>query len=176
MIGLAIGAWLVPGAGHLLQGRTQKAVIFFITLVAMFAIGIASGGRLFPLQLDDPLVFLEAVAEWMLGVPRIVAGVSGFGVGDVTAVSLRVRQHLSHRRRPAERARRARCHRFRKGANAAMTSHVGMMMLFAACVSIVFAVLMRDEPRDQWRMGGRLFGGFVLGAYVAGWLLIGLFG
>ena len=85
MIGLAIGAWLVPGAGHLLQGRTQKAVIFFITLVAMFTIGIASGGRLFPFQLDDPLVFLEAVAEWMLGVPRILAGVSGFGVGDVTA-------------------------------------------------------------------------------------------
>jgi hypothetical protein len=85
MIGLAIGAWLVPGAGHLLQGRTQKAVIFFITLVAMFTIGIASGGRLFPFQLDDPLVFLEAVAEWMLGVPRMVAGVSGFGAGDVTA-------------------------------------------------------------------------------------------
>ena len=57
-----------------------------------------------------------------------------------------------------------------------MTSHVGMMVLFAACVSIVFAALLRDEPREQWRMGGRLFGGFVLGAYVTGWLLIGLFG
>jgi len=57
-----------------------------------------------------------------------------------------------------------------------MTSHVGMMVVFAACVSIVFAVLLRDEPREQWRMGGRLLGGFVLGAYVTGWLLIGLFG
>ncbi len=85
MIGLAIGAWLVPGAGHFLQGRTQKAAIFFITLVAMFTIGIASGGRLFPFHLNDPLVFLEAVAEWMLGLPRIVAGFGGFGAGDVTA-------------------------------------------------------------------------------------------
>ena len=85
MIGLAIGAWLLPGAGHLLQGRTQKAICFFITLVAMFVIGIASGGRLFPFQLNDPLVFLEAVAEWMLGAPRIVAGLSGFGAGEVTA-------------------------------------------------------------------------------------------
>jgi hypothetical protein len=57
-----------------------------------------------------------------------------------------------------------------------MTTHVGMMALFAACVSIVFAVLMRNEPRDQLRMGGRLFVGFVLGAYLTGWILIGLFG
>ena len=57
-----------------------------------------------------------------------------------------------------------------------MTTHVGLMALFAACVSIVFAVLMRNEPRDQMRMAGRLFGGFVVGAYVTGWILIGLFG
>ena len=57
-----------------------------------------------------------------------------------------------------------------------MTSHVGMMMLFAACVSVVFATLMRDEPREQLIMGARLFGGFVIGAYISGWLLFGLFG
>ena len=57
-----------------------------------------------------------------------------------------------------------------------MTSHVGMMVLFAVCVSTVFAVLMRDELRDQIRLGGRLFAAFVAGAYVTGWLLIGLFG
>ena len=85
MIGLAIGAWLVPGAGHFLQGRTQKAVTLFVTLVAMFTVGIASGGRLFPFHLSDPLVFLEAVAESMLGLPRIVAGFGGLGAGDVTA-------------------------------------------------------------------------------------------
>lgn len=85
MIGLAISAWLVPGAGHFLQGRTQKAGIFFVTLVAMFIIGIASGGRLFPFQPSDPLVFLEAVAEWMVGLPRIVVAFGGFGAGEVTA-------------------------------------------------------------------------------------------
>lgn len=57
-----------------------------------------------------------------------------------------------------------------------MTSHVGMMVLFAACVSIVFAVLMRHDTGAQLRLGGRLFGGFVVGAYLTGWILVGLFG
>jgi hypothetical protein len=55
-------------------------------------------------------------------------------------------------------------------------THVGMMALFAACVSVVFATLMRDAPREQGRLAARLFGGFALGAYVTGWILIGLFG
>jgi hypothetical protein len=52
-----------------------------------------------------------------------------------------------------------------------MTSHFGLMVLFALFVSIVFAVLMRDTPRDQVRLGAQLFGGFVLGGVLAGWLL-----
>lgn len=84
-VGLAIGAWLVPGAGHVLQGRTEKGVVFFVAILAMFVVGIASGGRLFPLQPSDPLVFLEAVAEWTVGAPRLVAGLAGFGAGAVTA-------------------------------------------------------------------------------------------
>ena len=55
-------------------------------------------------------------------------------------------------------------------------THISMMVLFAAGVSVVFATLMRDAPREQLRLAGRLFGGFVLGAYVTGWMLIGLFG
>ena len=52
-----------------------------------------------------------------------------------------------------------------------MTSHVGLMVLFALFVSIVFATLMRDEPRDQLRLGARLLAGFVGGGILAGWLL-----
>jgi hypothetical protein len=52
-----------------------------------------------------------------------------------------------------------------------MTSHLGVMMLFAAAVSIVFAALQRDEPREQARLAGRLFAALVVGAYVAGWAM-----
>lgn len=52
-----------------------------------------------------------------------------------------------------------------------MTSHLALMALFAALVSTVFATLMRDRPREQLALGGRLFGAFVLVALVLGWLM-----
>ncbi len=52
-----------------------------------------------------------------------------------------------------------------------MTSHVAMMALFAALVSMVFATLMRDRPRDQLVLGVRLFGAFMVVALVLGWLM-----
>ena len=52
-----------------------------------------------------------------------------------------------------------------------MTSHLGLMALFALSVSVVFAALMRDEPAEQIRFGGRLFAAFMGLALLAGWLL-----
>jgi len=52
-----------------------------------------------------------------------------------------------------------------------VTSHLGVMILFAACVSIVFGTLLRDLPADQIRLGGRIFGALTVGAYAVGWLL-----
>ena len=52
-----------------------------------------------------------------------------------------------------------------------MTTHLGLLVLFAFFVSIVFATLMRDTPRDQVLFGLRLFGGFVAAALVMGWLM-----
>ena len=52
-----------------------------------------------------------------------------------------------------------------------MTSHLGLMMLFALFVSIVFATMMRDEPAEQLRLGARMFAGFVGAGVLIGWLL-----
>jgi hypothetical protein len=56
-----------------------------------------------------------------------------------------------------------------------MTSHLGIMVFFAACVSLVFATLMRDRPADQLRTGARIFAALVGGALAVGWVLFGLF-
>jgi heme/copper-type cytochrome/quinol oxidase subunit 4 len=51
------------------------------------------------------------------------------------------------------------------------TSHFLLMALFAFFVSLVFAVLLKDDPRAQLKTGGMMFGGFVAAAYVLGWLM-----
>jgi heme/copper-type cytochrome/quinol oxidase subunit 4 len=52
-----------------------------------------------------------------------------------------------------------------------MTSHFWLMVLFSVFVSLVFALLMRDEPKEQLRFGGLLFAGFVATAVILGWLM-----
>lgn len=52
-----------------------------------------------------------------------------------------------------------------------MTSHFLVLVLFSFFVSLVFGVLLRDEPREQLRTGGMMFGGFIAAALVLGWLM-----
>jgi len=52
-----------------------------------------------------------------------------------------------------------------------MASHFLLLVTFAFFVSLVFALLSKDEPREQIRLGVRLFGGFVGAAVVLGWLM-----
>jgi hypothetical protein len=84
---VCLAAWAVPGAGHLWLGRRQKGIVFLGTLAAMFVMGLALGGRIFPFVLSEPLVALAAVADAGLGLPWMVARVMGAGAGVVTAAS-----------------------------------------------------------------------------------------
>jgi hypothetical protein len=52
-----------------------------------------------------------------------------------------------------------------------MASHLLLLVTFSFFVSLIFAVLTKDEVRDQLRFGALLFGGFVLSAIVLGWLM-----
>ena len=52
-----------------------------------------------------------------------------------------------------------------------MKSHLLLLALFAFFVSLVFAMISRDEPREQLRLGGLMFGGFIASAIVLGWLM-----
>ena len=52
-----------------------------------------------------------------------------------------------------------------------MTSHIGLLALFSLFVSLVFATLTRDAPREQVRFGLKLLGGFVGAGLVLGWLM-----
>jgi hypothetical protein len=52
-----------------------------------------------------------------------------------------------------------------------MGSHLVTLVVFSALVSAVFAVLLRDTPRERLRFFGLAFGAFVLSTLVIGWLM-----
>jgi len=52
-----------------------------------------------------------------------------------------------------------------------MRSHLVLLALFAFFVSLVFAVIAKDDARDQLRFGGMMFAGFLTAAIVLGWLM-----
>lgn len=52
-----------------------------------------------------------------------------------------------------------------------MQSHLMLMAVFAMFVSLVFALIAKDEPREQARLGGLMFAAFMGAAIVLGWLM-----
>jgi len=52
-----------------------------------------------------------------------------------------------------------------------MASHLLLLVLFSFFVSLVFAVIAKDDAVEQLHFGGLLFAGFVAAAVVLGWLM-----
>jgi hypothetical protein len=52
-----------------------------------------------------------------------------------------------------------------------MQSHLLLLIVFAFFVSLVFAVIAKDDARAQLRFGGLMFAGFLASAIVLGWLM-----
>jgi len=80
---LWLGAWLVPGGGHLWLGRRREGAIYLAAITVMFGLGLAFHGRLFPFEFSQPLVGLAALANLGMGLPYFLARALGLGGGDV---------------------------------------------------------------------------------------------
>ena len=84
---VCVVAWAIPGAAHLWLGRRQKGIVFFLALLAMFVLGLQLHGRIFAIDLQEPLATLAAVANLGLGLPWVIARIAGAGTGQVTALT-----------------------------------------------------------------------------------------
>lgn len=86
-LALCAAAWLVPGAGHLLQHRLSRGLTCLFVLPLMFALGLLLDGALFPLTplSQSPLTTAAALAERCIGAPWIAASLAGLGVGNVVS-------------------------------------------------------------------------------------------
>jgi hypothetical protein len=82
-----VAAWLVPGFGHFLLGRKWRALILFVSILAMFLLGIAMQGQFFSTSSGSLLQFVGYWGELCVGVAMPAARFFGYSGGDPFFVS-----------------------------------------------------------------------------------------
>ncbi len=68
-------------------GKRNRGIIFFVVVVALFALGIQLQGELFELDTGALLTLLAGLAEMGVGLPYFIIKMMGFGAGAVTSVT-----------------------------------------------------------------------------------------
>jgi hypothetical protein len=77
-------SWLVPGLGHLLQGRILRGALSGGTVLLMFALGILIGGHIYGLRETDEglLSSLFGLCDLGSGLLYLTARFAGLGVNE----------------------------------------------------------------------------------------------
>ena len=87
LVRLCVAAWLIPGLGHLLVGRKWRALILFISIITMFALGLAMQGQFFSTNSASFLEVLGHYGELCVGLAMPGARFFGYSGGDPFFVS-----------------------------------------------------------------------------------------
>jgi hypothetical protein len=80
-----IAGAFVPGLGHAMFRKWDRAIVFFASISIMLVLGIQLHGRLFNPDLGDFFSALKFIADAGLGLLYWIPWVQGFGLGDPTA-------------------------------------------------------------------------------------------
>ncbi len=76
-------AWLIPGAGHLIQKRWMRGVLLMASIVSMFVLGLLMQGRVYRLNGGDILDILGFVGDVGAGGLYIVTRAMNWGKGAI---------------------------------------------------------------------------------------------
>ena len=74
-----IAGWLIPGAGHLLQRKWIRGSLLMVSIVAMFAIGLALKGKIYSPNTGDLLDILKFAGDLGNGLLYILARMLDLG-------------------------------------------------------------------------------------------------
>src|SRR5215470_14635460 len=77
-------AWLIPGAGHLIQKRWGRGVLLLISIFTMFLLGLAMQGRVYKPNGGDILDMLGFVGNIGAGGLYIVTRAMDWGHGAIS--------------------------------------------------------------------------------------------
>ncbi len=75
----------IPGLGHALLAKWDRAIVFFGSITIMLALGIQLQGRLFNPDFGDFFSALKFIAEAGSGLLYWIPWLRGMGAGDPTA-------------------------------------------------------------------------------------------
>jgi hypothetical protein len=79
---LALG-WFIPGAGHLMLKKWVRGLLLFISVVAMFTLGIMMQGKVYSANAGDILDMLGFVGDVGSGILYFAAQFTDLGRGAI---------------------------------------------------------------------------------------------
>jgi hypothetical protein len=85
MVSTLLAAWIVPGAGHFMLGKRQRAVIFFAIIIIAITVGCLLDGNLYRIVQNQPLTVLATLGSMGMGAPYFILRFIFGYQGDVIA-------------------------------------------------------------------------------------------
>jgi hypothetical protein len=76
---ILIAGWLIPGAGHFLLKKWIRGLLLFISIVAMFGIGLALKGKIYGPNTAELLDMLNFAGDLGAGLLYVLARVFDLG-------------------------------------------------------------------------------------------------
>lgn len=76
--------WLIPGAGHLIQKRWIRGILLMVSVVAMFAFGLAMEGKIYKPNTGDLLDILGFIGDLGAGGLYIASRMGDWGRSVIT--------------------------------------------------------------------------------------------
>ncbi len=74
-----LAGWLVPGAGHFILRKPVRGALLFVSIVAMFAIGLGLQGKIYQPNTGDLLEILGFVGQLGTGLLYLLARLLEWG-------------------------------------------------------------------------------------------------
>jgi TM2 domain-containing membrane protein YozV len=74
-----VAGWLIPGAGHFLLKKPIRGALLFLSIVAMFAIGIGLAGKIYQTNTGDLIDILGFVGQLGSGLLYILSRALDWG-------------------------------------------------------------------------------------------------
>jgi hypothetical protein len=83
-----IVGWLIPGGGHLIQKKWTRGALLMLSVVAMFALGIAMNAKIYQFNTGDLLDILGFLGDAGGGALYLLARGMDWGTGAISTVHM----------------------------------------------------------------------------------------